>query len=379
MEGGERVAETRIIDQAYVKRHNTERLLRSLAHCQPVTRTELARITEMSSASVTRIVGALSALGLVKEVSLTGSAGRGRKAINLRTVPEGMFALGCHIGLNSLRLSLVDFSSTTRATAEVPVYPADRTPERLAGIAREQFLRMAVPFPRRIRCAGVSLSGRVDSEGRVVESTAFGWSDADFITPFSEALSLPVVVENDVKACLTWESASRGLLHEGRDAAYLYLGRTGIGFASTVGGRLVRGQSNAAGEIEDICLGMNEKLSAHLMEDSLVARARRIAPSVATMADILEASRMELPWARVLMDDFFSHLDIVLQLIRALLDPHCIILGGDIPDALRENGMLPPEDHWIPGARFEDSCALGAAAIAMEHALDALIEDSAEA
>ena len=367
------------IDQAFIKRHNIERLLFALERCQPVTRTDLARITEMSSASVTRIVGALSARGLVREVSLTGTAGRGRTAINLRTVPDGMFTLGCHVDPGGLRLCLLDFSHTVRASVEAPAPPGDLTPDRLAALAREQLLRLPVPFPARVRCAGVSLSGRVDVAGRVVESRVFGWTDADLIAPLSRALSMPVIIENDVKACLTWECACRGLRQEGRDAAYLYLGRTGIGFANTVGGTLVRGQSNAAGEIEDISLGLNERLSEHLMAESLVARARRIAPSVSSMADILEASRMGLPWARVLMDDFFSHLDLVLQLIRAVLDPHCVILGGDIPDALRASGLLPPEDAYVLGARFEDSCALGAANIAMEHALHALIEDGAEA
>ena len=183
-----------------------------------------------------------------------------------------------------------------------------------------------------------------------------------------------MVVENDVKACLTWERDSRGPAPEVQDTAYLYLGRTGIGFANTVGGRLVRGQSNSAGEIEDISLGLNERLGGHLMEESLVASARRVAPSVQNMGDIIAAHKMGLPWACMLMDDFFSHLNIVLQLIRAVLDPHRIILGGDIPDALRENQLLPPTAEYELGARFEESCALGAAAIARQRALHTLIE-----
>ena len=87
------------------------------------------------------------------------------------------------------------------------------------------------------------------------------------------------------------------------------------------------------------------------------------------MDDILTACRMDLPWARMLMDDFFSHLNIVLRLIRAVLDPHCIILGGDIPDALRQSQLLPPTGEYVLGARFEESCALGAAAIARHREL----------
>ena len=65
---------------------------------------------------------------------------------------------------------------------------------------------------------------------------------------------------------------------------------------------------------------------------------------------------------------------IAIQRIRAVLDPHRIILGGDIPDALRENQLLPPTAEYELGARFEESCALGAAAIARQRALHTLIE-----
>ena len=94
----------RTLDQAYIKRHNIERMITMLERCQPVSRTELARLTEMSSASVTRFVTALNALGLVKEVSVMDSAGRGRKAVNLCTAPDGMFSLGCHVDPRSLRI-----------------------------------------------------------------------------------------------------------------------------------------------------------------------------------------------------------------------------------------------------------------------------------
>jgi len=120
-------------------------------------------------------------------------------------------------------------------------------------------------------------------------------------------------------------------------------------------------------------LSLNERLKDHLMEVSLVSRARLMAPSVSGMGDILDAYRMELPWARVLMDDFIGHLNIILQLIRAMLDPHCIILGGDIPVILQGCPELLPGGDYTFGERFENSCAMGAAVIAMREALRTLI------
>ena len=370
----------RPLDQAYIKRHNIESLLSTLERCQPVSRTELARLTEMSSASVTRFVSALTSLGLVKEVSLTDSAGRGRKAVNLETAPDGMFTLGCHFDPRGLQMCLMDFSRQARAMTEIVLSPEDRQPERLAALAKEQAARLMPEHPERLRCAGLSVSGRIDLEtGRVAASQTFGWSNTDLATPFSRALGVPVLVENDVRACLTWESLRLGLMDAGKDCAYLYLGRAGIGFASTVGGRLVQGLNNSAGEIEDIYLNMNERLNEHLMEVSMVERARHVSPSVNSIGDILKAHRMGLTWAKLLMDDFVGHLNIVLQLVRALLDPHCLILGGDIPDALRLAPGLLPEGDYTFGEQFEDSCAMGAAVIAMRSALHARIKEAMDA
>ncbi len=113
----------RPLDQAYIKRHNIESLLSMLERCQPVSRTKLAQLTEMSSASVTRFIGALTALGLVNETAASDAAGRGRRAVNLRTAPDGMFTLGCHFDTHSLRLCLMDFSNRIRGVREIVLSP----------------------------------------------------------------------------------------------------------------------------------------------------------------------------------------------------------------------------------------------------------------
>ena len=371
---------TQPVDQAYIKQHNIESLLLTLERCQPVSRTELARLTEMSSASVTRFVSALSGLGLVKEVSLTDSAGRGRKAVNLEIAPNGMYTLGCHFDTHGMRMCLLDLSNHIRSVSEILLAPEDYRPERLAQLAREQAACLVPEDPSALRGAGISVSGRIDQEtGRVAASQAFGWRDVDLIAPFSDALGLPVMVENDVRTCLTWESMRLGLHHTGKDCAYLYLGRAGIGFACSVGGKLVRGINNSAGEIEEVCLGMDERLNEHLMEVSMVERARRFSSSVNSISDILEAHRMGLTWARLLMEDFVSHLNTVLQLVQAILDPHYLILGGDIPDALRDTPGLLPEGRFTFGDQFEDACACGAAVMAMQNALHERIRAAMEA
>ena len=88
---------------------------------------------------------------------------------------------------------------------------------------------------------------------------------------------------------------------------------------------------------------------------------------------------MGLTWARLLMEDFVSHLNTVLQLVQAILDPHYLILGGDIPDALRDTPGLLPEGRYTFGDQFEDACARGAAVMAMQNALHERIRAAMEA
>ena len=81
------------LDQAYIKRHNIESLLSMLERCQPVSRSELAKLTEMSSASVTRFTGALTSLGLVNETSASDSTGRAASQTRHRSVSSSLIWL----------------------------------------------------------------------------------------------------------------------------------------------------------------------------------------------------------------------------------------------------------------------------------------------
>ena len=177
--GDELVDKDRAMDQAYIKRHNIERVLSTLDQYQPLTRADLTHITDMSPASVTRIIGALGAMELIEETHLPRTSGRGRKAVNLRTRPGGMYSLGFHINNHSLRMCLLNFGNQVVHSEVAELSPIDLTPESLARLAGGQLARIPVPLQPELRClkaVGVSLSGRVDIKtGIVASSDAFGW------------------------------------------------------------------------------------------------------------------------------------------------------------------------------------------------------------
>lgn len=363
-------------DQAYIKRHNIQRILNLLDECHSLSRTELAQISEMSATSITRIVGALISLGLVREVAIASSAGRGRKAVMLEKCPDGIYAAGFHLDTEELNFCLIDFERRLHYTSVQPVPAGARTPEALARCAREMYQSAPASLVsdlRRVRMLGVSVSGMADYRtGIVSRSAQLGWQNEDLGRAFSDAFNLPIRIENDVKSCLTGEKMRFGIPQE-QDTAYLYIGRAGIGAASTANGRLIRGKDNASGEIEEIPLGGGDTLDLHLMNRHLLERARQCEPGVAGVGDIIDAYRQKIGWARMLVSDFQRHMRLLLSMIDNLLNPHQIILGGETIHDFAPVMEDILSDRVFPGHDYYETCAYGVAIIAMQEAVQGML------
>ena len=110
--------------------------------------------------------------GLVDEVSTSSVAGRGRKAVNLRTRADGIYTLGFHIDLHTLRMCVLNFDNKTCFTATAALPDGPSTPEGLAFSAKALADRIppgAMEDPARLRAIGVGISGCVDPGRGVVE------------------------------------------------------------------------------------------------------------------------------------------------------------------------------------------------------------------
>ena len=95
---------------------------------------------------------------------------------------------------------------------------------------------------------GVGVPGLVDGEGALRFAPNLpGVVDLPLATPLSDALGVPVVVENDA-SCAGWGEREAGA-GRGRDHVVLVTLGTGIGGGIILGGRLFRGHNGFAGEI----------------------------------------------------------------------------------------------------------------------------------
>lgn len=358
-------------------------LLDMIMQKQPLSRTQLAEMTDLSPASITRIVNTLTACQLVKEEGIIDQSGRGRKARLLYTCDDGLYAVGVHIELDKLMISLNDFQRNCLYMDEAP-FASDQPirPAHLAQLAKSLYQRIdrsLLADWSRVRAVGISVPGVVDSErGIVIKSNQLCWENADLRTPFIEALNLPIWIENDAKACLLGEQARMNIPRQ-EDTVYLMVG-TGVGIAVLSNGKVVRGYRNMAGEVEQLNLmtGLHsaDVLETHLVEHSILHSAQSAMPSIRNLDDLMIAYRQNAGFAHILVDDILQYLRLLISMVDCFYDPKQIVLGGAIISKMQEAFQPIFADPRLSiGADCATSCVVGASVGAFDLALDTLLSE----
>jgi predicted NBD/HSP70 family sugar kinase len=216
----------------------------------PISRQEIARVTGLSSAAVTKAARPFVDEGYLEELpGVIRPAGSGRPAIPLGIRAEREFFLGVKVTAEELIAVVVDLACQVRSTLRRPLR-GTAVPEVVDALVRcVADLRDRAPeYAERGHCLGVAVSGDIDrAGGRVRYSPFLGWRDVPLAALLADATGLAVTVENDVKSLAVAEQ----LFGDGRGAADFALVTvgTGIGCALVVNNALVAGAHGVAGEI----------------------------------------------------------------------------------------------------------------------------------
>jgi predicted NBD/HSP70 family sugar kinase len=192
---------------------NLSRVLRLIWQVKGISRIEIAQQLGIDKSTVTKIVGALGEIGIIREFA-QGSAGPlgGRKPIQLEIVSEFACALGIEINTDGFRAILVDLAGNEIAgvreeMAVTSVGDAfDAAVARVAGEAE----RRNVPLIG----IGVGVPAIVNTAtGSIIRSIPLMISDeVNFCAWASEKYGVPVFIENDARAgCLSEITIRHGM------------------------------------------------------------------------------------------------------------------------------------------------------------------------
>lgn len=314
-------------------------VLRAIWRHAPVSRNHIAQITGLAPASATRLVRDLEQRGLVLETVLrNGARGQPSRPLSLR--PEGAYSFGVYFSHSYVEAGLVDLSGKLLSHARIKV-DAPRA-EVIAEAARRELLAQSeglnVPLDRIIG-AGFALPGDFGETPAFLKAHAYfpDLFDADLGAAFTQAMPVPVFIENDAASAALGERIN-GLGRDLSSFLYVHIGH-GVGGGLILDGRLHRGEHGNAGAIGAIYPMSEPRPSGQDLLETLAARGVPAADF-----DALDDLRPEdCPPLRQWISRAGAQLESGIHIAARLLDPAGVIIGGRLPPHL-VNSLLAAID-----------------------------------
>lgn len=291
----------------------------------PIARHEIARVTGLTGASITRLTRDLEELGLVSDKVIRDGA-RGQPARPVSLAEDGAYALGVNFSHTYLDVGLVNLVGSMVAHERLPL--ADLSPSSIARLAREGLdtLRMRSKVAlTRIVGAGFSVPGDFRPTGRFNAHAYFpDLADQDLRAIFSAQMPIPVAIENDA-ACAALGERIHGAGVGLETFILVHIGH-GVGSGWILEGRLFRGAHDNAGMI-----GVNFPMTAPRPSGQDLFATLAAEGFSAADFDALDEIDLQHPVVRKWITRAGAQLASGLYAITRAVDPQAVILGGRLP------------------------------------------------
>ena len=231
---------------------NRDLVLELIRSMQPISRVDLARASGLQPSTISSIVEQLLGERSLRDGAIVKTA-RGRRP-TLLSLNDDLVILAADIRPSHAIVALLDLNGRFLARRLVPLssHPA----KAIASVAavmngfREEFPG------KTFEGAGLSLPGRVNpANNHLLLAPNLHWSNFDLHGALSEALGIPVQLENGANASLLselWFGRMDGV----RNAVLVTISE-GVGTAILAEGRLISGQNGLAGEFGHIQVDPN--------------------------------------------------------------------------------------------------------------------------
>jgi predicted NBD/HSP70 family sugar kinase len=358
-----------------------------------IARAEVARRTNLSRTTVGNIIDELIIEGFVRE----GGSQRSKRSGGRRIVPvhfntKAGYVIGIAMGRNHLTLLLTDLVAEVISRRELP-FATQRGPEVcLAELAVQvqRFMAEHDVTKQDIFGIGVGMPGPIDSalERSLAPPRMPGWDQTPVRQILTDALGMLIFLGNNGYMGALGESRY-GVGKGVRDLLYVRLG-SGIGSGLLVGGQIYRGGSGSAGEIGHMTIdpegppcacGKRGCLEALASGPAILSAARKGAPEVETLAEVIEAAQAGEVHCRAALKDAGEAIGMAFGSLINFFNPSMIVLDGSIIhagdlilDPIRQSAALHAlpaplaNTVIVPAAHVGHAIALGGVATVIDFA-----------
>ena len=384
---------------------NRSTILNTIKTYGAIPRSEIARFTGLSPATVTGIASELIQDDLVFEKESGDSSG-GRRPIMLAINPHGGFVVGIKLMEDHALGALTDLESTLLAKQSHAL--SDLSPSVVAAalgeLVAELLIAADVPVSK-LMGVGVRLAGIIDSgQGLVRQSPFFGWSDVPLRGLIQSHVRAPVYLDNDVNTLAfaeKWFGSGQGI----NDFLDVTFGR-GIGLAIVANGQIYHGSRGGAGEFGHTvvqpggllcacgkrgCLEMYTSEPAMLCQAEAAFQNGELSSQPKTPEDLEAlASAGELA-AQAIFARAGQLLGQSIANLVNIFNPQCVLVNGEGVRAghwLFDPMRAAITEHTMPGLRLDtsirieplgdDAWARGAASLVLHELFESPIKRQRE-
>jgi predicted NBD/HSP70 family sugar kinase len=222
-------------------------IIRLVRAREPISRVELARELKLVASTMGIYVDRLIGRGYLTE-SKAAPRGLGRPPVLVELNPQGGRFVGVDFDARQILALSVDFAHRPLVQIRRTI-PALTNAERVLATIEEAIAEAIGPRQSDVLGIGLGVPGPVDADHGVALDYKFirDWHNVEVKRRIVAKFKIPTFVENNLRSIALgefWCGEGRG----SRDLVCLGI-RSGIGSGIIVGGRMLRGANNLAGEI----------------------------------------------------------------------------------------------------------------------------------
>lgn len=267
------------------------------------------------------------------------------------------YKIGVDVGGTNVKVALVDKTGSIVYSDTVPTRAEMGYEYTISNIIKaiQDLMKESKVLKEAIEGIGFGFPGQIDCDNGIVRLAPNipGWVNIPIAEIVSKEFGIPVKVDNDVR-CAALAELNYGAGKGAKNMICITVG-TGIGSGIIMNGKLVRGASNAAGELGHIKLQMEGGpicgcgdtgcLEAFASGPAIVALAeeyikggkstkyRELANPDITPYIVAEAAKQGDVVAKKIFEIVGGYIGIGLASVVNLLNPEKVVIGGGVADA----------------------------------------------
>ena len=340
-------------NQVGMSQFNERVVLQAIRFHGSMPKADLARLTNLSTQTVSLIINRLLEEELVKK--LAPQRGKvGQPSVPIVLNPDGAFFIGIKIGRRSLDVLLLDFTGKARERFSLD-YPFP-DPDILFRVIEEQLtVTCARLGPQRLaRLSGIGVAAPLELGGwqkllGIAPESANKWDRIDIRARVQAMTDLPVEFAKDTAAaCVAELVAGRGRSIE--SFLYVFVG-TFIGGGLVINSHLRRGVQGNAGAIGSLPLGLAAESMKNAPEQllgdaSLFNLEQLFTASGLDKKACYDERALQEPWlthTSAWLDDAARAIAFAINSAACLLDLGGVIIDGSIDRALLDKLLAEVE------------------------------------